>query len=767
MNFSGVFKSLICALLVLASGGAFAQSTLTFGTHLTAAGTSYNGSANVTIAPDATSADTASTMVARDGSGNFSAGTITASLTGSASLDCALTGCTLTGPFAAPSLALDGCAIGSLDLCTTNGATIGGPLTFAGMTATTGSNGSEWTFNNTVPMVANSFTWGVQPTEQIAFPSASAANPVAVGVYNVATVTGNGSNATASQDVLSADFEIDYGISGGTAVTGTVLNTGGFQSATVINNAPGATFSDIRGFVYHAVNNSADTINIMYGVDPVLTYNAGTINEYIDYFCGNFSSVPGGGSITTDYCLYNQDTHKMIYSAGSAQFGGTLGVAPTLTATSGTLAAVSVTPSLSPASNSSATYRSLSFDQTINDGTVNFSSTIYGGYFDNRLINGGTFGSLIGVQSYGAFSSATTTITSASAVYGFFSEALDLAGSGNAGTITSAYDYRAANSVVGSITLTNQVGYQVDALNAGTNTVEFLAGTATPPSGSWGWYQSDTNNNALHGSLAVGSTTAPTATLTVTGTETISSTLGLSGALTYGGVTLSNAVTGTGNMVLSASPTFTGTLAAAGLTASGSIANAGIASDSGHTTASVCEDTTSHQFYFGSGTLGVCAGTSSLRYKSDWKPIDVGLPGIMALKPGEYHLKPQFGDPRKPLYGFLAEDVVSVFPKLVGLDRGGLPNTVDYLGLVPVLVKAVQTVETQIDALFHHGDRQDREIAALQDVVKTLERGRASDNERIDRLEHLLAAKAQRVDASKKTAWLPSVAPVLVVRASR
>jgi hypothetical protein len=34
----------------------------------------------------------------------------------------------------------------------------------------------------------------------------------------------------------------------------------------------------------------------------------------------------------------------------------------------------------------------------------------------------------------------------------------------------------------------------------------------------------------------------------------------LGGALTYGGVTLSNAVTGTGNMVLSASPTFTGTV---------------------------------------------------------------------------------------------------------------------------------------------------------------------------------------------------------------
>ena len=39
-------------------------------------------------------------------------------------------------------------------------------------------------------------------------------------------------------------------------------------------------------------------------------------------------------------------------------------------------------------------------------------------------------------------------------------------------------------------------------------------------------------------------------------------------AITYGGVTLSNAVTGTGNMVLSASPTLTGTLTAATISAS-------------------------------------------------------------------------------------------------------------------------------------------------------------------------------------------------------
>jgi hypothetical protein len=57
-------------------------NTLTLGTYLT--GTSFNGSAAVTAAVDATSVNTASKVVARDASGNFSAGTITAALSGNA-----------------------------------------------------------------------------------------------------------------------------------------------------------------------------------------------------------------------------------------------------------------------------------------------------------------------------------------------------------------------------------------------------------------------------------------------------------------------------------------------------------------------------------------------------------------------------------------------------------------------------------------------------------------------------------------------------------
>lgn len=58
-------------------------NALTAGSYLTSGGT-FNGSAARTFAVDATDANTASKVVARDASGNFSAGTITANLSGNA-----------------------------------------------------------------------------------------------------------------------------------------------------------------------------------------------------------------------------------------------------------------------------------------------------------------------------------------------------------------------------------------------------------------------------------------------------------------------------------------------------------------------------------------------------------------------------------------------------------------------------------------------------------------------------------------------------------
>lgn len=66
----------------ITGGAGFVANALTLGAYLT--GGSFDGSAPVTATVDATSANTASKVVARDGSGDFSAGTITAALSGNA-----------------------------------------------------------------------------------------------------------------------------------------------------------------------------------------------------------------------------------------------------------------------------------------------------------------------------------------------------------------------------------------------------------------------------------------------------------------------------------------------------------------------------------------------------------------------------------------------------------------------------------------------------------------------------------------------------------
>lgn len=135
-------------------------------------------------------------------------------------------------------------------------------------------------------------------------------------------------------------------------------------------------------------------------------------------------------------------------------------------------------------------------------------------------------------------------------------------------------------------------------------------------------------------------------------------------------------------------------------TFSGAIINSGIATDATHTTSTVCQDTTTHQFYFGSGTLGICLGTSSARYKHDIAPLGPGLAQILALNPVQYFYNPGRGDNGARLqYGLTAEQTEPTLPTLVGLDTQGRPNSVDLLGMVPVLIKAVQEQQAQIEAL--------------------------------------------------------------------
>lgn len=124
-----------------------------------------------------------------------------------------------------------------------------------------------------------------------------------------------------------------------------------------------------------------------------------------------------------------------------------------------------------------------------------------------------------------------------------------------------------------------------------------------------------------------------------------------------------------------------------------------IGTDSGLSDSNACIATTGKAIVTGTGTLGVCLGTSSERYKHGLSRLAPGLKEILALHPKQGYLNADHGDPTKMYYWITAEDAKPVLSRLVGLDKFGRPNSMDLVGLIPVLVNAIQQQQAEITAL--------------------------------------------------------------------
>lgn len=139
---------------------------------------------------------------------------------------------------------------------------------------------------------------------------------------------------------------------------------------------------------------------------------------------------------------------------------------------------------------------------------------------------------------------------------------------------------------------------------------------------------------------------------------------------------------------------------AAGVTFPDPIFMSGLPADTAHTDTSVCKDTTTHELLSGTGTLGICLGSSRSSVKSNLQNLNVGLNEIMQLQPLSFNYRAGNGyDPTKTYYGFTAESVDPVLPILAPRDSAGVPLSVDLLGMVPLLVKAIQEQQEQITLL--------------------------------------------------------------------
>ena len=97
-------------------------------------------------------------------------------------------------------------------------------------------------------------------------------------------------------------------------------------------------------------------------------------------------------------------------------------------------------------------------------------------------------------------------------------------------------------------------------------------------------------------------------------------------------------------------------------------------------------------------TTGEIACSSDSRLKKNVEDLNYGLNEVMALRPVEFNWNREDAGISKSL-GFIAQEVETVLPKLVITDQANGYKSLNTIGMVPVLAKAIQDQQKQIMSL--------------------------------------------------------------------
>lgn len=95
------------------------------------------------------------------------------------------------------------------------------------------------------------------------------------------------------------------------------------------------------------------------------------------------------------------------------------------------------------------------------------------------------------------------------------------------------------------------------------------------------------------------------------------------------------------------------------------------------------------------GQLGTVS--SSIRYKENVNDMGALSDVLHELRPVIFNYKQH--DPQSISMGLIAEEVAEVYPNLVVYDKEGLPQTVKYLDLIPMLLNEIQKLKRAVDKL--------------------------------------------------------------------
>lgn len=135
------------------------------------------------------------------------------------------------------------------------------------------------------------------------------------------------------------------------------------------------------------------------------------------------------------------------------------------------------------------------------------------------------------------------------------------------------------------------------------------------------------------------------------------------------------------------------------------------------------------------------AQTSSARFKEQIEPLASGREKIAALQPVSFVWK----DTGEESLGLVAEEVAEILPSAVSYDESNLVSSVNYSGVVAVLIQAVkeqqQQIDNQAEMLVEYRNQLANNTAVMDEMRQNLHRVEAIVNRLPDSATGELALK--------------------------
>ena len=568
--------------------GQYASTIAISGSGITATAAAGDDGTAYTIYSSAVSANTVSTLVFRDGSGNFSAGTITANLTGTASI--------------ASSAA-------AVNTVTDTSST----LYLLGSRSSTGFASTQVYVDTNISIVGSTLTAGTfsgtaSSAAQVNTDASTATRYLIGTVLNTAsgsTQLSTGSGITIGNNRLTVnDLAVTNTTGSGSTTTGALTVVGGVGIGGTLNVGPrNLTYSasgllagfasSINGFVQIVLQNASTGATA--SADFIVNNDSSTDSTFYGSMGMNSSGFTGSGSLNAPNAVYfTSTTGDLVLGSTTAnilRFVYNSGATDSMQITGTAVSVLYSTVSTSTSTGAFTVVGGVGIGGSLWTASANFSSISGVGHL-NGVINSGVWsGTAISLANGGT--NANLTATNGGVVYSTAS-AFAISAAGTAGSILVSAGAAAptwgtvalgsANSVTGTLGISNG---GTNATSQTTNGINFFNGTSVTSSSAL-TYVSGAGVTATENIRAAG--------FNIAGNSVVTSLTPSGGSAIYGGVTIAVAnnganntlsVAGSGQTITITGPgtgiTGTGTAnSLAKFTATGQIGNAN-ATDNGTT----------------------------------------------------------------------------------------------------------------------------------------------------------------------------------------